>query len=223
MKNCSLDYNFQINHDIKKTKLCLQVIIKKKFSTEQYKQIAKAIRLAFKYHDGQIRSDGSPYVIHPLRVSMLLLNYQSRVSPEVLIAALLHDALEDTSLTEDEVLTIFGRVVYKYLKAVTRYHAKNETPAIRGQEKFEKWKLIMKSTHKIRSIKTFDYLDNMISWKFISHDHPHIKKIPRWLGEAKSMYLPLAKITNKKAFILMKKELEYYLLSGYKIGARDDT
>jgi GTP pyrophosphokinase len=213
-----MEYNFQINNDDIITKQYLIQIIQSKYRKEEIAQIERDLNLAYNAHHGQNRADSSPYIIHPMRVSLLLEKYEHGTTSDMVEAALLHDTLEDTELTEKEVYDIFKEPVTTYLKALTIYRPADETPMNKMLSKIRKWQVIMAESHEIRAIKTFDYLDNMISWKFIPRDKSEILKIPRWLMEAETMYLPLAQITNEEAFRLMKLELEYYLSKGYKIG-----
>ncbi len=213
-----MEYNFQINYNETITKKIFLEIIQNKYRNEEIARIEKALALAVNAHYGQTRADSSPYIVHPLRVSLLLEKYEHNTTADMVAAALLHDTLEDTKLSEKEVCDVFGEPVTTYLKALTMYRPADETPMMKMLSKIKKWHLIMEESQEIRAIKTFDYLDNMISWKFITKNKPEILKIPRWLMEAETMYLPLAKITNEEAFRLMKLELEFYLGKGYKIG-----
>lgn len=77
-----------------------------------------ALRLALRAHATQIRkTDGSPYIVHPIMVAHFLT--QHGVSEEVIVAALLHDVLEDTAVTPEEVEAIGGEAVLHIVKAVS--------------------------------------------------------------------------------------------------------
>ena len=77
-----------------------------------------ALRLALQAHATQTRkTDGSPYVIHPIMVAHLLTEHSAR--EDVIVAALLHDVLEDTSVTPAEVLAVGGEEVLKIVEAVS--------------------------------------------------------------------------------------------------------
>jgi (p)ppGpp synthase/HD superfamily hydrolase len=78
----------------------------------------KALRLAIIAHKDQVRkSDGSPYVAHPIMVAMLLQEYGFDES--IVAAGLTHDVLEDTSVAEEELLAELGEVVVEYVTAVS--------------------------------------------------------------------------------------------------------
>ncbi len=81
-------------------------------------RIEKALRLAMKAHDGQTRkTDGSPYIIHPIMVSQLLATYG--VDEDVLVAALLHDVLEDTAIEPAEIVAVAGQGPLRIIEAVS--------------------------------------------------------------------------------------------------------
>ncbi len=81
-------------------------------------QTESALRLALRVHATQTRkTDGSPYVIHPIMVAHLLTQHSA--SEEVIVAALLHDVLEDTAVTPDEVKAVGGEGVLQIVEAVS--------------------------------------------------------------------------------------------------------
>lgn len=211
-------YNFQENLDYKYTKEFFCELIKQFYPSQNSNKILSALELAKNAHGNQTRSDGSLYIIHPLRVAILLLEMEKNLTSDLIIAALLHDVLEDTKLDEQYIQQIFNSDVLRMLRSVTRYRSPYETPDERKVGKMKKWKTTMDSDLSIRLIKTYDYLDNIMSWKFIKQNQPHIKKIPRWLMEAQQMYLPLAKITSEKAFLRMQQEIDYYYQMGFAVG-----
>jgi GTP diphosphokinase / guanosine-3',5'-bis(diphosphate) 3'-diphosphatase len=211
-------YDFQINHKKAYTQECFERVIAKTFAISDVDEIIVGLRLAARYHEKQIRSDGNKYIVHPMRVALLLLKYEKAITPPLVIAALLHDTLEDTDLTESEVLLNFGETVLTYVQGATRYREGLQTSNTRKLGKMEKWEQTMKASWEIRVIKTFDYLDNIISMKFIKPNMPHYKKIPRWLMEAQTMYVPLAEATSMEAHKLLLQEINYYLRKGFQTG-----
>lgn len=85
------------------------------------KSLLRAARFAAAKHTGQKRkgSDGQPYINHPLEVANLLANTGGVTDFDVLIAALLHDTVEDTGVTLDELAERFGETVSSYVAEVT--------------------------------------------------------------------------------------------------------
>jgi guanosine-3',5'-bis(diphosphate) 3'-pyrophosphohydrolase len=213
-------FDFQVNHDLAATNQEFEAQVHNTFPASAANRITKGLEIATNAHLGQLRSDGGPYIVHPIRTALLAIRYDSLRTPELVIACLLHDTLEDTKLTERAVAEEFGPVVTKYVVSVTRYRPADETAQQRFESKSANWQRIMNSGPEVRSIKTFDYCDNMITWKFIKPDMPGYKKIPRWLKEAQDLYLPLARITNPEAVRLLEREIEGYLSAGHKMGDR---
>lgn len=77
-----------------------------------------ALHLAYTAHEGQVRkTDNSPYIIHPIMVAHLLT--QIGASEEVIVAALLHDVLEDTSVSCEKLLTVSGAAVLEIVETVS--------------------------------------------------------------------------------------------------------
>ncbi|HET7403708.1 MAG TPA: HD domain-containing protein, partial [Usitatibacter sp.] len=70
-------------------------------------QIERAYQVARQAHSGQYRQSGEPYITHPLAVAKLLAEWH--LDPQALMAALLHDVVEDTATTKSEILRTFGR------------------------------------------------------------------------------------------------------------------
>jgi guanosine-3',5'-bis(diphosphate) 3'-pyrophosphohydrolase len=213
----SIPYDFQVNHSVDETEHVLRAVVSEKYGPEEKDRIFLALDLAKKYHAGQGRADGSPYVVHPMRVALLALAYDSPIA-DLLVTALLHDVLEETSMSEQELGETVGEPILTYLRAVTGYKSSNESQEDRMKRKVEKWRAEMEGNEVVRKVKVFDNLDNMISWKFIDPQSPKIRKMPRWLMQARDMFLPLAKITNEDAYRLSAEELQYYTDRGYKPG-----
>ncbi len=82
--------------------------------------LSDAIRLATRAHAGQYRDDGSPYIDHPLAVLSLLWQCNIDLPLEACIAAVLHDALEDTTMTYDDILRHAGSEVATVVRVLTK-------------------------------------------------------------------------------------------------------
>jgi len=185
-----------INLDHARSKLLTLV---DNFPTTNRKYILKAHNLASKAHTNQVRDEGAPYIIHPIRVAVCLIEELNISDKNTIACALLHDAVEDTDLTLPEIDDMLGKKTAKYVSSLTRDKKK--------QTKYEKFTEIMKQERNIRAIKACDRLDNVRSWPYIPKSHPSIKKFPRWFREFDKTSLPLAESVDKKLVILMKKAL----------------
>jgi GTP pyrophosphokinase len=197
--NNSLNLNFQ-------EKRLLKNIVS--FSEAGKKKIIKACQLAKKYHSGQKRDEGGPYILHPLRVASLLIEELNISDVNVICAALLHDAVEDSDLQLKEINEIFGNITSNLVKNLTRKKLPDEAESNKYQRKYQKFLETMKKDFNTRAIKTCDALDNMVSWPKIIEHHSAKKKMKRWLREAKTMYIPLAQSVEKKLADKMKKAIK---------------
>ena len=92
-------------------------------------KLAKAIAFAAEKHANQKRKDGTPYIFHPLAVAELLKRYDYDIDYQV--AGVLHDVLEDTDATDEEVRA-FGEDIYKAVKLVTRPKGADEAEYVKN-------------------------------------------------------------------------------------------
>ena len=90
----------------------------KDYKKEDKDEILKAYQMAKNLHNGQYRQSGEPYIIHPLNVAYTL--SEMKADKETIIAGLLHDTLEDTNITKDELIEIFGIEVANLVDGVTK-------------------------------------------------------------------------------------------------------
>ncbi|MBR5939338.1 HD domain-containing protein, partial [Candidatus Saccharibacteria bacterium] len=81
-------------------------------------RIASAVLLAKKAHEGQLRKTGEPYIVHPLAVKKILEEWG--MDEDTIIAGILHDTIEDTNLTLEEIKTEFGEAVAFLVDGVTK-------------------------------------------------------------------------------------------------------
>ena len=111
-------------------------------------KLAKAIAFAAEKHANQTRKDGTPYIFHPLAVAELLKRYGYDIDYQV--AGVLHDVLEDTDATDDEV-RVFGEDIYKAVKLVTRPKGADEAEYVKN----------ILTNHMAAVVKNADKIHNM--------------------------------------------------------------
>ncbi len=177
----------------------------KKLHSDSRKIILRALRMAQHAHSGQLRDDGAPYVIHPIRVALSLIKEFDYTSPTLLGAALLHDVVEDCSISLLSIRRAYGERIASIIKNVTDTRPSFETEDEKKIRKHTKLKLIHTKTRSSRIIKCADLLDNTRSWPLLLNNIPSRKKIPRWLQEAHISYLPLAHATDMRMYQALKK------------------
>ena len=202
-------------YTVEETEEYLKNVVNNKYTQEQIQQILEALNLARHAHRNQRRCDGVPYIIHPMRVALLLLKFDKDTLTQVFIAALLHDTVEKTDVTLSTIEERFGRYVAKLVHSLTREHNERQSPQEKTKAKYQNWLEVMSASHDVRMIRVCEDLDNMICWRLIPIGSPDREKIPRWLNEAKSMSLQLAGITNLEAYQVMRQEYEYYVDRGF--------
>lgn len=178
--------------------------IGKLFSDLEKNKIKKALNFAKKKHQGQFLCEKIPYIAHPIRVALILIEELKNKDTEIICAALLHDVIEDCEVNSSDLKKSFGQEVLKLVLGVTRIRPDNESEEEKSKNKLKKIREISKSNKRIRLLKLCDVLDNARSEIFISPDSNLIKKIPRWHREF-IKYLPIVKKTNKDLFNFFKQ------------------
>ncbi|NRA60749.1 MAG: bifunctional GTP diphosphokinase/guanosine-3',5'-bis pyrophosphate 3'-pyrophosphohydrolase, partial [Psychrobium sp.] len=165
----------------------------------QVKEIEDAYRVARAAHAGQFRSSGEPYVTHPVAVSQILADMH--LDHETLIAALLHDVIEDTPVTQDEFAAQFGVAVGELVEGVSKldklqFSSKEEAQA----ENFRKMMMAMVQDLRVILIKLADRTHNMRTLGSLRPD-----KRRRIARETLDIYAPIA---NRLGIHNIKYELE---------------
>ena len=154
--------------------------------SEDLAPIRKAWEFCVHYHEGQLRASGEPYIIHPLEVAEVLA--EMKLDATAIAAGLLHDAVEDTPVTSEEIATAFGEQVAHIVEGVTKIDkiqfANRED---RQAENVRKMLLAMVSDVRVVLIKLADRLHNM---RTLEHLKPERQEaIAR---ETLDIYAPLA-------------------------------
>lgn len=169
------------------------------------KKIAHALAFAQTAHAGQFRDDGAPYVIHPIRVALSLVKEFDYTSPSLIVAALLHDVVEDCSIPLSRIRLDYGKHAEKIVKDMTDARPMSETEQEKSVRKHKKIQVIRTRARQTRIVKCADLLDNMRSWPLLAKTSPVRKKISRWQTEATLSYFSLAFATDKRMYHALKK------------------
>ncbi len=162
-------------------------------------RIADAARFAANCHDGQLRKSGEPYIIHPLEVAKILISYG--MDESCIIASLLHDVIEDTPITKEELAARFSPEIAELVDGVTKLGRINYTTKEEQQvENIRKMLLAMAKDIRVIMIKLADRLHNMRTLEYQTEDKKRSKAI-----ETLEVYAPLA---HRLGIQNLKSELE---------------
>jgi guanosine-3',5'-bis(diphosphate) 3'-pyrophosphohydrolase len=164
--------------------------------------IKKAYVYSAKVHQGQVRKSGEPYLVHPLEVAGLLA--QLKLDEASIVSGLLHDAIEDTLATPDEVKDLFGEEVFNIVDGVTKLSKFSASGTASQEEKqaenFRKMIIAMAQDIRVILVKLADRTHNMRTLEFMRED-----KQQRIAQETLDIYAPLA---NRLGISWIKTELE---------------
>ena len=166
---------------------------------DECNQVLKAFELADKAHEGQLRASGEPYIMHPLAVAEILAHLQ--IDHITLMAALMHDVVEDTSYSKEDLENMFGSEVAFLVDGVTKLNQfQYETKEDRQMENYRKMILAMAKDVRVVVIKLGDRLHNMRTLKHMRSD-----KQKRIAKETLEIFAPLA---HRLGIFNVKWELE---------------
>lgn len=166
---------------------------------DECNQVLKAFELADKAHEGQYRASGEPYIMHPLAVADILAHLQ--IDHITLMAALMHDVVEDTSYSKEDLEEMFGSEVAFLVDGVTKLNQfQYETKEDRQMENYRKMILAMAKDVRVVVIKLGDRLHNMRTLKHMRSD-----KQKRIAKETLEIFAPLA---HRLGIFNVKWELE---------------
>ncbi len=167
-----------------------------------------------KYHKGQVRMNGEPYLTHPLEVAYILAEMRLGVVPAT--TGLLHDVLEDTLMSPEELRKQFGEEVYQIVDGVTKISQVQFTSQHEKQaENFRKMLLAMVSDIRILFVKLADRLHNMRTLQFLPPERR--ERISR---ETLEIYSPLA---HRLGMAKVRGELEDLAFSFLDPAAYQNT
>ncbi|MDO5300900.1 MAG: bifunctional (p)ppGpp synthetase/guanosine-3',5'-bis(diphosphate) 3'-pyrophosphohydrolase [Tissierellia bacterium] len=190
----------------------LEILRKNHVTEEGIALVVQAYEFAKEHHEGQLRRSGEPYIMHPVNVAIIL----ARMNMDVptIIAGLLHDTIEDTDITYEDVRDLFGEEIADLVDGVTKlknlnYKTKQENQA----ENIRKMVLAMAQDIRVVIVKFADRLHNMRTLEYMN-DQKRMEKAT----ETIEIYAPLA---DRLGISRIKWELEdlslrYLDTDGYK-------
>lgn len=190
----------------------IDMLIQKILTTDKQYDLSKIItayEFAAKAHEGQKRSSGQPYIIHPLAVAFILL--ELGMDTDTICAAILHDVVEDTPATLDDLKKRFGQDVAILVDGVTKL---NKIPTFNREEQqaenVRKILLAMSQDIRVMIIKLCDRLHNMRTLKY----RP-LQKQRQTALETMNIYAPIAHRLGIRAVKDELEDLSFHYLDPY--------
>ena len=174
--------------------------VKKYNHKSNIKLITRAYEYAKMHHEGQVRKSGEPYIIHPVEVAYIVSTLE--LDDSAICAALLHDVVEDTEVTREDIVEEFGEEIAVLVDGVTKlgkiaHFLDKEEEQV---ENYRKFFMAMAKDIRVLMIKLADRLHNMRTLKHLSDDRKQAI-----VKETMQLYAPLA---NRLGIYSVKWELE---------------
>ncbi|MCU4176100.1 RelA/SpoT family protein [Carboxylicivirga sp. N1Y90] len=166
---------------------------------ENKKLVTKAFELAHEAHKGMRRKSGEPYIIHPLEVARIAAE-EIGLGTKGVVASILHDVVEDTDYTVEDLQNMFGEKIASIVAGLTKLEGVFDQSSSLQAENFRKLLLTMVEDVRVILIKLADRLHNMRTLKSMP-DHKRLKIA----GETIYFYAPLA---HRLGLYTIKSELE---------------
>lgn len=173
-------------------------LIEKKYTADELELVRLAFDFAREAHHGQVRASGEPYIIHPLATAQKLA--ELGLDPTMIIAGLLHDVPEDTSLTLEDVRKNFGNDVAGLVEGITKLGKIKYRGMDRYAENLRKMFLSMSEDIRVIFIKFADRLHNLQTLQYLPPEKQH-----RIALETLEIYAPIA---DRLSMGRIKGELE---------------
>ncbi len=176
-----------------------ELLISQKRPNDEVDDIDRAFEFAQRLHSGQYRVSEEPYIVHPIEVAKILA--ELKLDKNTIIAAFLHDILEDTDTKPEEIQELFGDDVLTLVQGVTKLGKYQfESTQDRQAENFRKMLLAMAKDVRVIFLKLADRLHNMRTLNYMAQN-----KQKRIAQETLDIFSPLA---NRLGIGKIKAELE---------------
>ncbi len=183
----------------------------------QVAQVARAYEFSARAHAGQSRVSGEPYIQHPLAVAKILA--EMRMDEKSIVAAILHDVIEDTEIPKAQIVTEFGHEVAELVDGVSKLtQVKFENHAEAQAENFRKMMLAMVRDIRVILVKLADRLHNMRTLSVMRVD-----KRRRIARETLEIYAPIAYRLGMNKIRLELEELGFQALYPMRYRVLDES
>ena len=184
-------------------------------SKAEIKQIREAYKFADEAHLGQFRASGQPYITHPIAVAGMVADW--RLDAQAVMAALMHDAMEDCGVTKVELIERFGAPTAELVDGLTKLDKLQFSTREEGQaESFRKMLLAMARDVRVILVKLADRLHNM---RTMAAMQPVKRK--RIARETLDIYAPIAHRLGLNQIYRELQELSFSHLYPWRFGALD--
>lgn len=160
------------------------------FSTEEQRRIEQAVEFAARMHAGQKRKSGEPFIVHPVGAARILLRFDDdRVDCDLVCAMLLHDTVEDTKATLDQIRDAFGERIAWLVGSVTEDKTRSGPILDRDRIFFDEILQAAKEDERVLLMKLADVLHNYQTLHVYSDDRrKHIEDV-----HIPDFYVPIAR------------------------------
>ncbi|MCB1746669.1 MAG: bifunctional GTP diphosphokinase/guanosine-3',5'-bis pyrophosphate 3'-pyrophosphohydrolase [Gammaproteobacteria bacterium] len=181
-------------------------------SADQIRDVRRAYRFSAEAHEGQKRQSGEPYVQHPLEVAGILA--EMHMDHETLIAAMLHDVIEDTRIAKERISEEFGAEVAQIVDGLSKLtQIEFESHAEAQAQNFQKMLMAMADDIRVILVKLADRVHNMRTLGALRPD-----KRRRIARETLEIYAPIAQRLGMNAIRLELEELGFEALYPLRYG-----
>lgn len=182
--------------------------LKENHANSKGEDVERAFLIAEKAHEGQMRKSGERYITHPVAVAQILA--ELGLNSETVIAALLHDTIEDTPYSLKDLRRDFGDEIANLVDGVTKLDKLTYGPTAEA-ETVRKMVIAMSRDIRVLVIKLADRLHNARTWKFVSLEHAERKA-----RETLDIYAPLAHRLGMNAIKWELEDLSFEVLEPKK-------
>lgn len=170
--------------------------LRPRLGPDDLNRVQRAYDLASVAHAGQMRDEGTPYILHPIRVATILSEELGSYSSELICAALLHDVIEDSEVTREQLQLEFGGRVARIVWLLTKLPDVSLAAYLSAIE--------AASDLKAPVVKLCDRLDNL---RFLMRS-PKVEKKRRYIKTTVQYYLPMAARTDEYLHNQLAQALE---------------
>jgi guanosine-3',5'-bis(diphosphate) 3'-pyrophosphohydrolase len=198
MKELVIDLEAEKNEILKRYRALLRAC-KPTMQKGDKRMIRKAFDMALESHQNMRRKSGEPYIYHPIAVAQIAAE-EIGLGTTSIVCALLHDVVEDTDVTLDDIERDFGKKVAKIIDGLTKISGVFDTNSSLQAENFRKMLLTLADDVRVILIKLADRLHNMRTMEFMPRD-----KQLKLSSETVYLYAPLA---HRLGLYAIKSELE---------------